>query len=198
MHFSLLFLASTALASPLLNVHLERRDLATIQSAFTAVGNALTTFDNSVTPLSTSADVTNNLDTLVSQAGSIVDALNSGTTSVSGTSAVGLTDALSLVSAANNLVSITNTTVNDLITKHDIIDQAGATATVEQQLANEKAAAQSFIAAVVGKVPSAVQSIAAQQAQAVIDALNRGITAFGGSAKRAVGFGEGMGEGVGI
>jgi len=164
---------------------IQRRDLATIQAAMASVDDTVTTLDQSIGSLSASSDINSAISDLVSKSQAVVSALNSGTTTVQGTSAVSLTDALSLVSSSNTLVNNVNKTVSDLIGKKDIISGAGQNGVVLDQLNAQKSAAQPFIAAIVSKVPSVVSGIANTQAQQVITALDNGITAFGGSVRRA-------------
>ncbi|KAF2665525.1 hypothetical protein BT63DRAFT_417082 [Microthyrium microscopicum] len=159
-------------------------DLATIQGEFTKIQAAVTNLDNSINGLTSSTDPTTAINTLVSQSNAVTDALNSGTTTVSATDDLSLTDSITLLSSSNSLVSAVNTTVTDLENKKSIVDAANADGTVVTQLQQQKTASQAFIAAVVSKVPSAAQSIANNQAQAVVTDLNNGIVFFGGSASK--------------
>jgi hypothetical protein len=167
--------ASVAAATPI------KRDLATFQNAFGAVSRATITFDNGIKALTSASDVTAALPDLTSKAAAIVSALSSGTTAVNNSPALSLGDSISLLSLSSTLANNVDTTITDLSNKKSYIDAAGQTSFVLTQLQNVKAASQTFIAAVVAKVPSAVQNIANTQAQQVITALNRGITTFGGT-----------------
>jgi hypothetical protein len=152
------------------------RDLATIQGAFNSIDAAVTTFDNAVLAISGTPDEAD----LTAKADAIVAALNDGTATVTATSSVALLDALNLVSSSNTLKDAVDKTITDLTAaKPDFT--ADQQATVLQQLLDQKAASQTFIAAVVSKVPDSVKSIANTQAQAVITSINRGITAYGGT-----------------
>jgi len=173
--------AATAIASP---ANLFRRDLATIQAAFSSISTAVNSLDNGIKAITPATDPQGAVDSLTQLSGVVIGALNSGTASVTPTSNVGLADAVSLLSSSNTLVSAVNTTISDLISKKSILDAANADATIIQQLQDQKTASQAFIAAVITKVPSSVSNLANQQAQQVVTALNRGITAFGGTVTR--------------
>jgi len=171
---TLIAFATATIASP---ANLLRRDLATVQAAFSSISASVNTFDagvKSVTPQT--------VNSLSAMSGNVVNALNAGIASVTPTSPLSLSDSIGLLGSSNTLVSAVNTTINDLVGKKFIIDAANADAVVVQQLQTQKSASQAFIAVVISKVPSTVASLANQQAQQVVAALNRGITAFGGSA----------------
>lgn len=161
-----------------------KRDFATFQTAFTAVGNALTAFDQSVLALTPTSDVPTAVSDLTTKSNAIVDALNTGATNINATEPLGLTDSVNLLSLSNTLVTTANTTINDLISKKPIIDAAGQDALVITQLQAVKAASYSFIGAVTTHVPSSVSSIAAQQAGQVITIINNGLAAYGGPTTR--------------
>jgi hypothetical protein len=177
--FSLLF-AGVTLASPTKTVK-TKRDLAAFQSAFAAVSTAINTFDADVKALTPSTDVNAALPQLTSDSNAIVTALDNGVTTINAQPALSLLDSVSLLSLSNTLATNANSTVNDLISAKSIIDAAGEDGFVVTQLTSVKTASQAFIAAVVAKVPTSVQSVANSQASQVITALNNGITTFGGS-----------------
>jgi len=152
------------------------RDLATIQGAFDTINSAVLTFDNAVLAISGTPDEAD----LTAKANDIVTQLNAGTSTVTATSSVSLIDALSLVSSSNTLKNSVSKTITDLTAaKPDFT--ADQDATILQQLYDQRSASQTFIAAVITKVPDSVKSIANTQAQAVITAINAGITAYGGT-----------------
>jgi len=187
MQFSkLLSLSLLGLAAASPTATFQKRDLATFQTAFAAVGSALSTFDTDVLTLTASSDVPTVITQLTTDANGILSALNTGATNINATTALSLTDAINLLSLSNTLVATANTTINDLISKKPIIDAANEDAFVVTQLQAVKAATYGFIGAVTSQVPSAVQSIAANQAGQVITVLNSGITAFGGTITKRV------------
>jgi ribonuclease HI len=161
-----------------------KRDLATIQAEFANISSAVAALDASILALTSSTDPATAIDTLEAESQNVTDALNAGTAIVSGTAALSLTDSISLLSSSQNLVNAVNKTITDLESKKSIVDAANADSIVVDQLQQQKTASQAFINAVVAKVPSSVQSIANQQATAVITALNNGITYFGGTVSK--------------
>jgi hypothetical protein len=160
-------------------------DLPTIQAAFSAVESALTALDSSIKALSTGAAAAATKD-VVDKSNAVKAALDDGSAKVSASGPVSLTEALSVQSASTKLTSLTSTVINDLISKKDIISAAGQTKTTLDSLNSQKAASDAFVKAVTGKVPAAVQSIAAAASKSVGDSLAKGIAAFGGSAKRSL------------
>jgi hypothetical protein len=184
MRFLTTFLfASSAIAATIVEKRATKveRDLPTITGAFNSIGSAVVILDNSVKALVPNGDVASEIADLTDKSNGVISAINTATTTVSGTSAVSLIDALTLVSASNTLVNQVQNTVNDLISAKSIIDAANEDQFVLDQLNAIKTAANSFIAAVVSKVPTIAQSIAQTQAEKVVTALNQGITAYGGS-----------------
>jgi len=176
-------LASTALASPIQGVVDAvgaTQDLATIQAAFQAVEGALNTLDTSIKGITGAANVAD----IVGKSKAVEQALKDGTTKVSGSGPISLTEALQVQTASTKLTSLTTQVINDLIAKKDVITQAGQAKTTVDNLQAQKTASDAFVKAITSKVPSAVQSIAATAAKSVGDSLTKGITAFGGSAKR--------------
>lgn len=181
-------LFGTAMASPIQAVVDSvgaAQDLATIQAAFTSVETALTALDTSIKALTTGASAAATKD-VVDKSNAVKAALDDGTTKVGASGPVSLTEALSVQSASTKLTSLTSTVINDLISKKDIITAAGQTKTTLDSLKAQKTASDNFVKAITGKVPSAVQSIAAAASKSVGDSLAKGIAAFGGSAKRSL------------
>jgi hypothetical protein len=158
------------------------QDLVTITSSFTAVESALTALDTAVKGLAAGGDAKAAAAGIVAKSKAVEDALKDGTTKIGATSAITLTEALQVQSASTKLTSLTTQTVNDLISKKDIITAAGETKTTLDSLTAQKAASDAFVKAIAGKVPSAVQSVAAAASKSVGDAITKGISAFGGSA----------------
>jgi hypothetical protein len=178
----LLLLSVATSASP----HLARRDLATITSAFDAISASVGRLSTGIGSITTDTNPQSAIDTLTTLSADVVSNLNSGTSSVTPTSALSLGDSITLLQSSKTLVTTVNNTVTDLIAKKPILDGAtNADGIVVQQLQDQKTASQAFIAAVVSKVPASAADLANQQAQQVVSALNRGITAFGGTVTSA-------------
>jgi hypothetical protein len=160
-------------------------DLPTIQAAFTAVEGALTALDSSIKALTPGAAAAATKD-VVDKSNAVKAALDDGSAKVSASGPVSLTEALSVQSASTKLTSLTSTVITDLISKKDIIKAAGQTKTTLDSLNSQKTASDAFVKAVTGKVPAAVQSIAAAASKSVGDSLAKGIAAFGGASKRSL------------
>lgn len=167
-------MAASVMAAP----SLIRRDLATIQAAFSEISTAVAALDAGVGALTPETDPQSAIDSLTKLSNDVVATLQTQTTAVAGTSALSLTDSLSLLSSSSALVNAVSGTVDELISKKSIVDAANAASLVLEQLNAQKTASQAFIAAVVSKVPSSVSGIANQQAQQVVTALEKGIAAY--------------------
>jgi len=160
------------------------QDLVTITSAFSAIEGSLTALDTAVKGLAPGGDAKAAASALIARSKAVEDAIKDGTSKVGATSAISLVDALQVQSASSKLTTLTTQTINDLIAKKDIIKQAGQTKVTLDSLNAQKTASDAFVKAVTSKVPSAVQSIAANASKSVGDALAKGIQAFSGAAKR--------------
>jgi hypothetical protein len=184
MHFSKFVTVGFAAGAMAMPSAILKRDLATIQGAFTNISSAVNTLDAGILSLTSTTDPASAISLLETQSQSVTDALNAGTATVTPTSALSLGDSINLLSSSQTLVNNVNKTVQDLESKKSIIDNANADAIVVSQLQSQKVASQAFINAVVSKVPSSVSSIANSQAAQVITVLNDGITFFGGSVSK--------------
>lgn len=161
------------------------QDVDTITKAFSAIESALQALDTSVNALSATGDAKAAAAGVLEKSKAVEAALKEGTSKVGATSAVSLVEALQIQSASTKLTSLTTKVIDDLIAKKAIIATAGQTKITLDSLNSQKTASDAFVKAVTGKVPSAVQSIAAAASKSVGDALSKGITAFSGAAKRA-------------
>lgn len=170
-------LLSLAAAKPV------KRDLATVEAAFTNITTALDQLDTDVNALTADSNVTTAVATLTTDAQNVLDAINTGTANVNATSALSLSDALSLVSDAETLDNTVNQTITDLIAKESIINAAGDDSLVLAALEAQYNATEAFIAAVASKVPSSVESIAEEEGQSALTSINNGIVAYGGTAE---------------
>jgi len=160
-----------ALAAPM-----EKRQVATIQTAIKNVGTALTNLDTSIKAVNAAGDTAKIL--AMSQA--VQTALTTGTTMVMAGQAITLQDALGLQQTTGALTTQVTTVVTDLMAKKAIIQQAGQTQTTLQSLMSQKTASTAFAKAVTSKVPAGVQNIASNQSSMIGAALDKGIAAFGG------------------
>lgn len=175
-----LALAGTAIASPIQAVVDSvgaTQDLATIQAAFTAVEGALSALDTSIKALAAGAADAATKE-VVDKSNAVKAALDDGATKIAASGPVSLTEALSVQSASTKLTSLTSTVITDLIGKKDIIVAAKQGKVTLDSLTAQKAASEGFVKAITGKVPAAVQSIAAAASKSVGDSIAKGITAF--------------------
>ena len=162
------------------------QDLVTITTAFNSIEQALTALGASVKGLSPGAGAQAAAADILAKSKAVEQVLKESTSKVDATSGISLVEALQVQSASTKLTTLTTNLINDLVSKKDVIQQAGQTKVTLDNLLAQKSASDGFVKAVTAKVPAAVQSIAAQASKSVGDALAKGISAFGGAAKRAV------------
>jgi len=163
-----------------------KRDVTAITGAMTKVQAALADLDTTIKSITASSSP----EALVGKSKAVTAALDAGTTSVSAQEPITLADALQVQGAATKLATATTTTIDDLIAKQAVITQAKQAQTALTQLQAQKAAAQKFAAAIVSKVPKAVQQIATQSAGSITAAIDKGVTAFGSGSATAGGAGD--------
>jgi hypothetical protein len=177
----LLGLFGTAFASPIegiSNAVGSAQDLPTIQSAVDAVSAALTSLDGAVSALAPGGDVKAAAAGVIAKSKAVETALKDGAAKVSATSPISLTEALQIQQTSSKLTTLVTQVINNLISKKDIITQAGEKKTTLDILTSQKAASDAFIQAITSKVPSAVQSVAATVTKSVGDAIAKGVSAF--------------------
>jgi hypothetical protein len=176
-----LFCIASTTATPITTTTLNTRDITIVQTAITSIIDALTTFDTSVNALTPSVSVPSVIGDITTTGAGITSALDTGTTNVQSSAPLTVPDTINLVTPAQNLGNTANSTLNDLIAKHDILANAGEAPTIVSLLETMKASSGLFVAAIVAKVPSALQGPVQSVSCEVTDAFNRGITAFGGT-----------------
>ncbi|QDS70002.1 hypothetical protein FKW77_003469 [Venturia effusa] len=175
-----LALAGTAVASPIQAVVdsvAGAQDLATIQAAFASVEAALTTLDTSIKGL-TAPGTEAATKKITDESDAVKKALDDGSAKIAASGPVSLTEALQVQVASNKLTGLTSTVITDLIAKKDIIVGAKQAKTTVDSLTGQKTAAENFVKAISGKVPTGVQTIAQAASKSVGDSLAKGIAAF--------------------
>jgi hypothetical protein len=166
-----LALFGAAFAAPV-----EKRQVATIQTAITNVGTSLTALDTAIKAVNGAGDTAK----VLTASQGVQNALMTGATMVNAGQPITLQDALGLQQTTGALTTQVTTTITDLMGKKAIIQQAGQTQQTLQSLQSQKTAADAFAKAVTSKVPAGVQNIAQNQSGMVSAALDKGIAAFGG------------------
>lgn len=169
-------IVSVALFGAAFAAPVEKRQVATINTAVQQIMTSLTALDTSINAIQGPADAMK----VVAASNNVQQTLQTSTTMVNAIQPISLTDALGLQQTTGALTTQVNTVVTDLTAKKAIIQQAGQTQTTLQSLQQQRAAADGFAKAVTSKVPANVQNIAANQAGMVSAALDKGIAAFGG------------------
>jgi hypothetical protein len=180
MYFSKLITFS--LAAFIVSAGVIKRDEATFQTAFANVDAALTDFQDAINALQATDDIPTAIAGLTEQAQAFDNALLAGSAAINASSSLNIFEALGLVSLVNDLVDHADETIDNLIAKESIINGAGQDTLVVEELNTAKQASYSFIGAAVTHVPSATAGISNGLALQVIDIINRGIVAFGGTA----------------
>lgn len=179
MYFSKL--VTFSLAAITVTARVVKRDLAIFQTAFANVDAALTDFQVAINALQATDDVAASVAALSVRAQAFDNALLTGSAAINASSTLNVLEALGLVSLVNDLVDHADETIDDLIAKEPIIDGAGQNPRVVAELNLSKQATYSFIGAAVTHVPSATAGIANDLALQVVEVIDRGIVAYGGT-----------------
>jgi hypothetical protein len=174
-------LAFICVASAAPVVERSIQDITVFKTAITNINAALVAFDTSVQAYTSTSDPPSAIADLTAKSSDIASAIDTGTTNIQATTALGYGDTISLVTPSQSLSATANSTLNDLISKKDIITENGQQAAVISILSMIKASSTAFAGALVSKVPSALQSTVQEVAGKVTDAFNNAIVAFGGT-----------------
>ncbi|CRG87030.1 hypothetical protein PISL3812_04044 [Talaromyces islandicus] len=151
-----------------------KRDLNSIESVLTSIGNQVTTLDGYIKASPP------NPTQIVNASTALISTIKSGVTTVQASANLSDTDALGLVSPVQTLANNVNTTITDLIGIKSTVDKLDYGCTTYKQLEDQLTAATSFSTALVSKVPAALQSIAQGLAKGITTAIQNGVTAYNG------------------
>jgi hypothetical protein len=150
------------------------RDLATIQKVITDIQAQTQALDTAVKAY------TSDFGPVQSAATALQNLIVSGTTTVNSQPVLSLLDASQTAQTVTDLSTVVTSVVNDLISKKATFVSNGKAADVLQTLQSQKSDSQALADALTSKVPSELQSVAAQLSAAISDALTTGINAFMG------------------
>ncbi|KIM96778.1 hypothetical protein OIDMADRAFT_32693 [Oidiodendron maius Zn] len=150
-----------------------KRDLASIESALANIATAVLTLD-ATEQAYTGGDTT----TLQTDSDAVVAATNAGTAVANASGALSIFDAIGLVSPIQSLTTDVQNAINDIISiKSAIVAQGAQTQTLNDLIA-QNTSATALSAAITAKVPAGLQSIAAQLAAGITNAIEQGIAAY--------------------
>jgi len=175
--------ATALLASPLgasASGSLAPLDLPTVQAAFEKVSAAVDKMTEAVNAYD--GDELK-LPAILESSVAISKMNTEGAEVVKKSKTMGIMDALTLVGLTQALQEKVVKVVAALNTKKDMLEKAGAKAEVLDQMMVQRKAADVLTAAVLGNLPlpSLIGPIASAVAATITDALNAGITAWGGT-----------------
>jgi hypothetical protein len=170
---------SVASAAPV--IERSTQDVGVFTTAITDINNSLLTFDVPIQALTATSDIPSAIADLTSKASGVSSAIDTGAANIQATATLSLLDTIRLVTPSQSMATTANNTLNDLISKKDILINGGQQAAVISLLGTIKTSSTAFAGVIVGKVPSSLQSTVQQVASKVTDALNNGIVAFGGT-----------------
>lgn len=151
--------------------------VSVIQGVVTSIEGKITTLDSAVKAYTSGSDIS----AIQSGSDGLISATNAGVTTVKGSAPLSQSDALGLIQPVQTLISDITTAINDLIAKKAPLQAACQGSNVLTDLNNQKAAAGALANAITAKVPTALQSTAAQLSAGVTNAIQKGIDAFQGS-----------------
>jgi hypothetical protein len=170
--------ASTA-AAPVVERSIQ--DVKPFTTAINNINASLNALDVPIQALTASSDLSSAVADITAKGSAVIAAIESGTTDISAAAQLTLSETITLVSPASVVGTTANSTLNDLISKKDIIINGGQGAPIISMLNTLKGSSSSFANALVAKVPQALKSTAQQVAGKVTTAIDNAIVAFGGS-----------------
>ncbi|KAL2832544.1 hydrophobic surface binding protein A-domain-containing protein [Aspergillus cavernicola] len=159
-------LATTALATPAKRQSSVTDLIDNIAQQVAALSDAVSSFDGG-----DPSDVQSASDTLVETITSAAEQVNSGDD-------LSNADALALTSPVQDLTDDVDGVVDQLISKQDQFVSAGAGGAVKTSLDDQYDAASSLADAISSKVPTALESIAAELSAGITAAIQRGVDAY--------------------
>ncbi|KAL3455534.1 hydrophobic surface binding protein A-domain-containing protein [Aspergillus heterothallicus] len=162
-------LASTAIAGPV------KRALADYQNVFNAISAQVAVVDGVVANYVGGSATA---DAVQDASDDLVTIINDGATSISGFASLTNLEALSLVSPIQTLTGDVSDLVDAVIAAEPNFVADGREADVLASLNAQKAGSEAVRDAITPKVPTALQSIAAELAQGIVDEIERGIVAY--------------------
>lgn len=148
-----------------------------IGDGFTAIGVALDALDAAVLSV-TAANVATKAIELNTKSDAVAKTIAAATAQINASKELTIVEAANVLTPAKTLETKTQKTIDDLISKKDLIAKAGQTAVVKGQLTNQATAAKTLSDAVESKMPAATKPIAKNQAKAINDHIARGVAAF--------------------
>jgi hypothetical protein len=160
---------------------LTAAQVQTLVGVVNQVGESVQALDKAVKGFNGPSDV-QSLQAASDKVGSTV---SSGVETVKGASTITLVDSVTIQGGVQNLQATVETVVNDLISKKSTLVAANAGGQVEKSLQDQLTGAKALQAAIAGKVPTEVQSLATQLSQGINTALQKGIDAFQGTGSAA-------------
>jgi len=173
-------MATLASASPLGASASGTLDLPTVQAAFNKVSAAIDRMIESVNAFD--GDV-QKLPPILETSLAIAKMNSEGAVLVKQSPTMGITDALAIVPPTLAIQEKVMAIVAALNAKKDALEKAGAKEIVLEQMYGQRKSADELAAAILGNLPlpALIGPIAAPIAATITDALNAGITAWGGT-----------------
>lgn len=148
------------------------RDQKTVVGVLSSVQASIDSLDNVV-----KAGVSD-LSALLGASNKLIDAISSGTTTVTGTSSLTLIETIKIIKPVQSLQAHAKTLVDDLKAKKQQIEQGGLCGVVAQQIGTIDQNSQALVKATVSKTAQIAQTVAAKVAQPILDILADAKTSF--------------------
>jgi Hydrophobic surface binding protein A len=178
MHFKAFLILSflgSCLASPLLTIPIDKRDLTTIENALTSISKSVSILDNSIRSLSIHPNATSLVAT---NSQTVLRTITTATMQVEGSQAISLTDAINLQRSGLQLANMVMATIKDLVSQRVQIERAGGAAITLQSLQAQQNASAILGEAIEARVPTLAVQQAKMQAGMISMAFDMGIIAF--------------------
>jgi len=151
---------------------LNRRQVDVVSGVFSTVSSDVTALDTAINSFSGDGSA------LTSASTSLLADIKSGTTTISNSQPLDLTGATGIATSVTGLNSTISKTIDDLIAKKSAIVSAGLGGQIYQSLVDQQSASKGLSDATTSKAPTALQSVAAELSQGILDSLARGVAAY--------------------
>jgi hypothetical protein len=146
-----------------------------ITDALTTIGTGLGSLSKDINAWN--GDVVSASD-LLTKAQDLLDVINKATPSVTGAAAMPLTEAVNVLKPANQVVKLTQDTINAMIAKKAGFDKAKLSSVVKDTIGKFKTSAGSLVDAVQTKLPDNVKAVAGSISKQINAAIDKGLAAY--------------------
>jgi len=149
-----------------------RRQADVVSGVFTKISSDVTALDTAIKGFS------GDISALQAASDTLIADIKSGTTTITNSQPLDINGATGIVGSVTGLNGTIATTIDDLIAIKGAIVTAGQGAKIYQSLLDQQSASKALSDATTAKAPTALQSVAAQLSQGILDSIAKGVAAY--------------------